>query len=78
MIWKSRGEPEFYDVIEDPFQVNNLYADENENIKNMSQQLASWSKSLYKIPQAAADVIGVSEEENLELIERLRGIGYVK
>ena len=78
MIWKSRGEYEYYNVVEDPLEVNNLYSKDNEKAENMNRQLASYFKSLHYIPQIAPDVIGHSTKENLELMKRLRGIGYIK
>ena len=75
-IWKSRGKPEFYDVIEDPLQVKNLYPDES--AEAFSQKLADWSKSLDQYAKTGLEKVGVSKENDLEMLERLRGIGYIK
>jgi arylsulfatase A-like enzyme len=77
-IWKSRGEPELYNVVVDPLQHNNLYSKDKEKADKLSKQLATNVKSLYYIPRSVSDTIGVSKKEKLELLDQLRGIGYVK
>ena len=78
LIWKSRGEFEFYNVVDDPLQVNNIYSRDIEKAAMMKQQLLYWSKSLYYIPSSAKENIDVSKKETFELIDRLRAMGYAK
>jgi arylsulfatase A-like enzyme len=82
LIWKSRGEPEFYNMIEDPLQLSNLYSKANKKAETMSQQLVSHFKSLNYIPYHTSQDVkkgtDISEKEKRELLERLRGIGYIK
>lgn len=77
LIWKSRGAHEFYNVFEDPSQVNNLYSKDNEKAEAMKKQLLHWFESLY-IPKVVPRAIGISGNEEHKLLERLRGIGYIK
>lgn len=76
LIWKSRGEPEFYNVADDPLEENNIFSGDNPKAKKMNQQLLTWFRSLYRIRTNPRDVADISEKERLELIERLRAIGY--
>jgi arylsulfatase A-like enzyme len=76
-IWKSRGEFEYYNVIEDPLEVNNLYSEDNEEAEEMYLQLMNWFDSLY-IPRPRLDSKNLSSDESLELKERLRALGYIK
>lgn len=78
-IWKSRGDPEFYNVAEDPLEATDLYAKglEKETSRIMSGRLNDWMKSL---PVPGAGVPQVSEapqKQDRELIDRLRALGYV-
>jgi len=75
-IWKSRGEPEFYNLADDPSAVNNIYSKDNEAAKRMSEQLLSWRESLY-IPAQELKAVKILEEDNLKLIDKLRAIGYI-
>ena len=82
LIWKSRGGPEFYNTIEDPLELNNLYSKDNKKANAMKQQLLSFYNSLNYMPYHASrnvkKVTDISKKEKLELLERLRGIGYIK
>jgi arylsulfatase A-like enzyme len=78
MIWKSRGEPEFYNVVYDPSEMNNIYSDGNVKAEEMKKRLFQWSSSLYHIPQSASQTPESSNKEKSEMIRKLRALGYVK
>jgi hypothetical protein len=78
LIWKSRGEPEFYNLTKDPLEIDNVYGVNNRKAEIMMQKLMSWSKLIYDLRPHELEVIGASERKKHELLERLRGIGYIK
>lgn len=78
LIWKSRGKYEMYNIVQDPLQINNIYLKDNEKFAIMNQHLLNWRKSLRYISAPPPKLIDFSQKENLELMERLRGIGYMK
>jgi len=80
LIWKSRGSPEFYNVLEEPLEENNLYSSTNQTARSMKDELVAWLKSPYHTRPAliSSTPKDISKKQDLELLERLRGIGYVK
>jgi arylsulfatase A-like enzyme len=77
-IWKSRGEPEFYNVANDPSEMNNIYSSENEKAEDMKQQLLQWTKTLPRVSLSVSQASGISKKEKFEMIQKLRALGYVK
>jgi arylsulfatase A-like enzyme len=78
LIWKSRGTPEFYNLIDDPLQVNNVYSHEDMIAQAMQKELGHWRESLQNFIPSSQQVPAVSDKERLELIDRLRALGYTK
>jgi arylsulfatase A-like enzyme len=77
LIWKSRGDYEFYDVRTDPLEANNLYSKDQPTAQAMSQELSRWYNSIYVPPLRHAPRDG-QERESRELQERLRALGYIR
>ena len=79
LIWKSRGEPEFYNILTDPLELDDLFVNgrEKERFEEMQKTLALWMKALPHSCNDAPDRQSHSKKENRDLLERLRAIGYV-
>ena len=77
-IWKSRGEPEFYNVADDPSEMNDIYSSENEKAEEMKRQLLQWTKTLPRVSPSVPQTSGISKKEKFEMIQKLRALGYVK
>jgi arylsulfatase A-like enzyme len=79
LIWKSRGEPEFYNLVQDPSEHTDLYAKskEEQKIKVMRQELTRWAKSVQTRLTLTSGNPAASEKQSKELLDRLRAIGYV-
>lgn len=77
LIWKSRGNPEFYNLLSDPLETNNIYSKDNEKAKTMEEQLADWFDSICNVPPVITEGINIKRKDALELIDRLRAIGYI-
>jgi len=78
LIWKSRGTPEFYNLIDDHLQANNIYSHEDMIAQAMQKELGHWCESLQNFNPSSQQIPGVSDKERLELIDRLRALGYTK
>jgi len=78
LIWKSRGEPEFYNVVDDPSEMNNVYSSENDEAAEMKRQLLQWTKTLPRVSPSVSQPSGISKKEKFEMIQKLRALGYVK
>jgi len=77
-IWKSRGESEFYNVANDPSEMNDIYSSENEKAEDMKRQLLQWTKILPRVAPSVSRASGISKKEKFEMIQKLRALGYVK
>jgi arylsulfatase A-like enzyme len=78
LIWKARGDPEFFDLVNDPFELKSLYSKENEKIQAMQQELFKWMSSDVPQQKARHEEKDHATRENQRLIEQMRTLGYVK
>jgi arylsulfatase A-like enzyme len=78
LIWKSRGNFEFFDLAADPFELKNLYAADNKTIELMERDLFKWMASDVPPAENRRERKGRSPNEDIRLIERMRTLGYVK
>ena len=78
LIWKSRGEPEYYNVVDDPSEMKDIYSIKKEEAEEMTWQLLQWEKSLQSISPPVSKASGISKKEQSEMIKKLRSLGYVK
>jgi arylsulfatase A-like enzyme len=78
LIWKSRGAPEFFDLSNDPFELKNLYTEENEKIQVMSRELFKWMKSDIPSIENRRENKRRLPKDDTRLIEQMRALGYVK
>jgi arylsulfatase A-like enzyme len=75
-IWKSRGPYEFYDVAMDPAEEHDVYSPNNRRAEEMNRELVRWRDSLYISERKQQDV-KILKEDNHELIDKLKAVGYI-
>lgn len=72
-IWSSDGNHEFYDLESDPKELNNLFESQKERAMSLFVRGFAFRSQLYPHPLA----IKKKKNEDLELDEKLKALGYV-
>ncbi len=71
-IYRTQGEPEFFDLEKDPYEVNCLTGNNSEEERKLRNKL------LNKIRKFKQNKSGKPESINKEAIEKLKSLGYVQ
>ncbi|MCB0211824.1 MAG: sulfatase [Anaerolineae bacterium] len=82
LIWSERGQDEFYNLQEDPFEENNLIFSQDkvllEKITFFREVLDGWEKSLVRFQQNDNLTEHVPFSADEAVVSRLRDLGYLE